>query len=231
MRHPAGSICLVILLSAFPGAQQIQTPATSPPARHPANVPALAAGGITDGVYRNPHFGFSYKVPFGWVDRTAEMQESDSDQTTSDPAKAQVLLGVFERPPETTGTTINSTIVIAAESVSSYPGLKTAVDYFDPLEEVIKAKGFKVENQPYEFAVGANLLAREDFSKVLDKLTIQQATLVMLAKGYAVSFTFIGSTSDEIDELLEGLSFTAAPRSGNGHSASSPASPHAAPKK
>jgi hypothetical protein len=128
----------------------------------------------------------------------------------ADPAKAQVLLAVFERPPQAVGDTINSAVVIAAESVSSYPGLKSAVDYCGPLEEVTTAKGFKVVNEPYEFPVGARRVVREDFSKELGKLTMQQTSLVILEKGYIVSFTFIGSNDDEIAQLIERLSFARA---------------------
>jgi hypothetical protein len=38
---------------------------------------------------------------------------------------------------------------------------------------------------------------------------MHQATLVMLAHGYAISFTFIGGTEDELEELIQGLSFQA----------------------
>ena len=45
---------------------------------------------------------------------------------------------------------------------------------------------------------------------------MHQSTLVMIEKGYVVSFTFIGGSEDEVDELVEGLSFgrkeTPAPR-------------------
>jgi hypothetical protein len=34
-----------------------------------------------------------------------------------------------------------------------------------------------------------------------------QSTLVVLVRGYAVSFTFIGGTEDEVEELVEGLRF------------------------
>jgi hypothetical protein len=105
------------------------------------------------------------------------------------------------------GDTVNSAVVVAAESVKSYPGLKTAVDYFTPLEEVTKAKGFKVLNEPYEFSVGARRIAREDFSKEVGKLTMQQASLVMVQKGYVMSFTFIAGSADEVEELIAGLSF------------------------
>jgi hypothetical protein len=34
-----------------------------------------------------------------------------------------------------------------------------------------------------------------------------QSTIVVLARGYAISFTFIGGTEDEVEELVAGLSF------------------------
>jgi hypothetical protein len=39
---------------------------------------------------------------------------------------------------------------------------------------------------------------------------VHQTSLVVLEKGYEVSFTFIGGSEDEINELIEKLSF--APR-------------------
>jgi hypothetical protein len=38
---------------------------------------------------------------------------------------------------------------------------------------------------------------------------MHQATLVLVKKGYAVSFTFIGGSEDELNELIEKLSFAA----------------------
>jgi hypothetical protein len=158
-------------------------------------------GTLADGIYRNAFFGFTYKLPYGWVDRTADMREGD------DPGKL-LLLSAFERPPEATGTTINSAVVIAAEKISSFSGLKTASDYFGPITELASAKGFSVLNEPHDFAVGTKQLVRGDFSKQRGSLTMHQTSLVTLEKGYAVSFTFIGGSEDEIDELIEKLSFS-----------------------
>ena len=159
--------------------------------------------------YRNQTLGFSCKIPFGWVERTQAMQQGSSDASTS-----HVLLAVFERPPEAMGETINSGIVIAVESAVSYPKVKTARDYFEPLAEAAAAQKFQVVNEPYSFAVGAKQLVREDFSKPHGKLTMYQSSLVTIRKGSIVSFTFIGSNLDEVDELIENLSFaSSAPRS------------------
>ena len=169
----------------------------------PAKTSAPDLGTITDGTYRNIFFGFSYKIPFGWVERTGDMRDDGEE------GKSLVLLAVFERPPEATGSTVNSAVVIAAESVSAYPGLKTEADYFGPLAEVTLSKGFKVVNEPFYFSVGANQLVRGDFSKAVGTLTMHQSSAVMLKKGYVVSFTVIGGSGDEVDELLEKLSLSA----------------------
>jgi hypothetical protein len=156
-------------------------------------------------LYRNTAFGFRYPIPFGWVDRTKEMQEG------SDAKKAELLLAVFERPPEATGDTINSAVVFASESVASYPGLKKAEDYLGPLTELATSKGFKPDGEPYALEVESRQLLRADFTKSLsDKLIMRQCTLVLLAKGQIVSFTFIAGTEDELDDLMDGLHFGAA---------------------
>lgn len=146
----------------------------------------------------NARFGFSYKVLYGWVDRTAAMRADDQ-------SKGQVLLAAFERPPEVTSDSVNSAVIIAAESATSYPGLKSAVDYFGPLTELTGSKGFTVVNPPYMFTVGSRQLPRADYSKPIGKLTMYQSSLAMLSKGYVVSFTFIASSEDEADRLIESL--------------------------
>jgi len=126
----------------------------------------------------------------------------------------KVLLAAFSRPPEATAEDVNSSILIVAESAALYPGLKDAAQYFGPVTEVAKAQGFEVVNEPYEFVVGAGpagskTLARADFQKNVGTRVMRQSTLVTLARGYAVSFTFIGGTQDEVEELVQGLSFGA----------------------
>jgi hypothetical protein len=96
---------------------------------------------------------------------------------------------------------------MATEPVAAYPGLRNAEQYFGPLTELTKSKGLTVVNQPYEFRVGTRLLMRGDFSKDMGPIKMHQGTLVMMDKGHVVSFTFIGGSEDEVDELVERLSF------------------------
>src|SRR5437667_2845977 len=173
-----------------------------------------ACGPISDGALKCTRFGFSYRIPFGWVDRTDDMQgenEADTESTTKSEAassKSQTLLAIFERPPGAPGETINSAVVIAAESVSDYHAVKQASDYLGPISELAEQRGFKSVSEPYSFSVGGKQLVRADFSKERGKLTMRQSSLVMIEKGYIVSFTFAAGSEDEIDTLISKLSFS-----------------------
>jgi hypothetical protein len=171
----------------------------------------------TSRLYRNRAYAFSCKVPAGWVLRTDKMNgvpdAEKSDSVKTDPATSQVLLAAFERPPEATGPTPASTILIATESQSTYPGLKNPEDYFGPLTEVVAAKGFKIINDPYPFKLGTTSLVRVDFSREdKDRVTMYQSTLVLLTHGTIVSFTFLAASEDEIEGLIENLSFSSTPK-------------------
>jgi hypothetical protein len=175
----------------------------------------LDVGSASNGVYRNQGFGFTCKIPEAWVLRTEEMNTREDDATdvnagtpAADAGKAgRVLLSAFSRPPEARAEDVNSSILIAAESAASYPGLKEAAQYFGPVTEIAEAQGFKVVNEPYEFVLGTRTVVREDFQKDVGTRVMRQSTLVVLARGYAVSFTFIGGTEDDVEELVQGLSF------------------------
>jgi hypothetical protein len=170
---------------------------------------------LADGFYRNKTIGLSCKIPSGWVLRTEEMNahgESVESKSPSGAASAsgngaKVLLAAFSRPPEARAEDINASILIAVENQSSYPGLKEAAQYFGPLAEVAKAQGFTMDEDPYAIAIGAKVLVRGDFHKDLGTRVMRQSTLAFLAQGYAVSITVIGGTDDEVEDLVDGLSF------------------------
>jgi len=187
---------------------------------------SIDSGAVTNGVYHNKTLALSCKIPPGWVLRTDEMNgreeekrdeekdEKKEGETAAQPAApassagAKVLLAAFSRPPEARAEDINASIVIAAESEASYPGLKEAAQYFFPLIEVAKAQGFTADEDPYQIALGAKTLVRGDFHKDRGTRVMHQSTLVMLSHGYAISITVIGGTDDEVEDLIDGLTFS-----------------------
>lgn len=187
--------CPLQAQQASPGSSSSRSKLKSTPA-------AFDQGTLIDGYYRNRFFEITYKLPYGWVDRTDRMQNE------SEPGKSQVLLATFARPPEAAGDTINAAVVLAAESVSSYPGLKSAAEYAAHVSDLTVAKGFKPMGDPQEFLLGSRRLIRSDFKKDLAGLTMNQSTLVLLTKGYVVSFTFVGGSDEEVQNLITGLNFS-----------------------
>jgi hypothetical protein len=233
VRMAASLVALILVAAAVPvraqsPAQSSSSSSSSKRAKTPASASdsALDSGTVSNGVYRNAGLGFTCRIPAGWVLRTEEMNARDEVAPAKDdraaPAKAgeggcphaegcgRVLLAAFSRPPEARGEDVNGSIVIAAESAAAYPGLKDAAQYFGPVGEIAKAQGFEVVEEPYEFAIGTKTVVRGDFQKNVGSRVMRQSTLAVLARGYVVSFTFIGGTEDEVEELVAGLSFGAA---------------------
>jgi hypothetical protein len=191
-------------------------PASSPArGRRTAALARPDAGSVLNGVYKNQGFGFTYRLPAGWVLRTEEMNAPDGDtkavayKSAASGKAERVLLAAFSRPPEARGEDVNTSVLIAAESAEAYPGLKEAAQYLAPVTEVAQAQGFEVINEPYEFVVGPKTVVRSDFQRDVGTRMMWQSTLVILERGYAVSFTFLGGNEDEVDDLIEGLSFGA----------------------
>jgi len=209
---------LIVALAATAGvlAAQNQSQSSSKQTPHSAKARdnSLDPGTISNGTYHNFQLGFSCKIPPGWVLRTDDMNSPDDSSSDANPGPApatetsgHVLLAAFSRPPMARGEDVNSSMVIAAESVSVYPGLKQAVQYFGPLTEVAKSQGFIVDQDPYEIAVGSKTLVRADFHKDVGTRVMRQSTLAMVVRGYAISFTFISGTEDDLEELIDGLNF------------------------
>lgn len=216
----SGFLFFVVLVSSAAAAQTSSSSSSS--AKHSKTPSTHASGSLDDGwvangSYKNNTLGLTCKIPDGWVLRTDEMNEHDQQKDASSPssataepasnAEARVLLAAFSRPPEARAEDVNSSIVMAAESTSSYPGLKEAAQYFGPLTEVAKAQGFTVDEEPYEIALGTKTLIRSDFHKDIGSRVMHQSTLAMLAHGYAISITIIGGTDDEVEDLIDGLNF------------------------
>jgi hypothetical protein len=220
------ALCCGALAQSAPAAGESSSHLKHPSARASHSNPGLEAGAVSDSVYINKSLGLTCKVPVGWVLRTEEMNAADEhDNAEKEPSpqrtqgntegkqSGRVLLAAFSRPPEAHGEEVNSSIVIAAESMAEYSGLKEAVQYFGPLTEVTKAQGFDVVEAPYEFTAGNKTLVRGDFQKDVGTRVMRQSTLVMLAKGFAVSITFIGGTEDEVERLVDGLKITVTDKS------------------
>jgi hypothetical protein len=225
MRRPAYFTWLAIAIALLPAASQAQ-------GRRTTTKKAAGCGPLAEQAFSCPKYDFTYKVPFGWVDRTDDMQEStiahsqtpseshaarNAETKTAD--KSHTLLAVFSRPPGAPGKTVDSAVIIAAESMTEYPAIKTAADYFGPITDLAEQRGFKAEGEPYEFRLGTRRLVRGDFSQQAGSVTMWQSTLVIIEKAEILSFTFLADSEDTVNELIANLAFQPArPGGQNPHS-------------
>ena len=216
-------ISISIVSVILPASDLAQTSPSSAPSKNakksaPPVETGIDAGSVVDGVYRNKSLGFTCNIPDGWVLRTDEMnareeagQPAEQPQPQGNIGESKVLLAAFSRPPEAKGEDVNSSILIAAESVASYPGLKEAAQYMGPISEAAKAQGFEMDEAPYGIAIGTTTVVRGDFHKNVGTRVMRQSTLALLSHGYAVSITVVGGTEDEVEELIDGLEFPTSP--------------------
>lgn len=220
LRRAWPSLCLMTCLAIPSLHAQTKTPnppSSAKPAKKSAapNDATLDPGAVTNDLYRNKALALTCKIPPGWVLRTDELnanshEEKKDGENATQPAPstgAKVLLAAFSRPPEVRAEDVNSSILIAAESVAAYPGLTDAAQYFFPLTEVAKAQGFSPDEDPYDIAVGTKTLVRGDFHKNVATRVMRQSTLAMLAHGYVISITVIAGTDDEVEDLIDSLDF------------------------
>jgi hypothetical protein len=143
------------------------------------------------------------------VSAAPQIASRNSATAASNPSTSRTLLAVFERPPGAVGETVNSAVVIATEPRDTYPQIKTAADYFGPVSEIAAQRGFKASSDPYAFSLGTAHLVREDFSAERGKLMVFQSSLVVIENGQIISFTFIGDSEDDVEDLIANLSFPA----------------------
>ena len=85
--------------------------------------------------------------------------------------------------------------------------MKTAAETISDRLRAGHRQRFPGSEEPRQFSIGSTQLVRGDFSQAAGNAAVFQTSLVILEKGYEVSFTFIGGSEDEINELIEKLSF------------------------
>ena len=96
--------------------------------------------------------------------------------------------GLLNARPEVTGDTVNSAVVITAESATSYPGPKSAADYMGPLTELTTSKGFKADGGPHDSPSAPRLSCAVTSPVSRDRSPCTRSSLIVLRKGFVISF-------------------------------------------
>jgi hypothetical protein len=202
----------ILVLAVLCSAALAQTAAPQPAPKSVAKPPSRNAqprpddGSVASGVYSESFFNLSYNLAPSWVVKTPEMRQGLAGQDNS-----ILLLSAFEKDKPAPGH-IAPSITITAETLSAYPEVKTAADYFAALSEIVTNKGFAVLNEPAEIEIGGVTFLRGDFQEQEGGgSTMYQASMVAIRKGYILGITAITGNEEELTPMLNRLHIFAPP--------------------
>lgn len=174
-------------------------------------------GSVADGVYSNRFFGFSVNYPKDWVvhgDATnTRLKEIGKERATSSgalpAAAAEVmlkntyqLLTAFQYPMGAPHVEVNPAFMVVAENVSHAPGIVNGRDYLLHVRPVmIKTGVVPIQDEPTELVLSGRKFFRQDSRMQINGMSIQQAIVITVIKGYALAFILSGKDQQSIDEM------------------------------
>ena len=186
-------------------------------------------GSVSDGVYNNTFFGFSVTYPKDWVvhgDATnTRLREIGKERATSTGAMSAasteaVLKNTYQllttfRYPMGANVEVNPSFMVVAEKVSHAPAIVNGRDYLIYVRPMmIKTGVVPVQDEPAELLLSGRKFFRQDSRVQVNGLSINQAIIITVIKGYALAFILSGKdqlTVDEMAKAVSTLKFAASP--------------------
>lgn len=206
MQRSALRIAIVILLGVVANGQQPSTPAD---------------GVVKEGVYSNSFFGFSVAYPTEWVvhgDATnTRLMEVGKERTVSSGAlsasatevilkNTYQLLTTFRYPLGTAGLDLNSSFMLIAENVSHAPGIVNGRDYINNVRPLMLKLGSKVvQDEPVELVFSGRKFFRLDSVTQANGVSVNQAMIIGIIKGYALAFVITAKDQQAVDEAAKAI--------------------------
>mgnify|MGYP000884226821 CR=1 FL=1 len=200
------SILLIVLVS-----QLFADNSKSTDKKYPFNY-----GKIQDNIYTNPYFGFSITVPANWTIQNKtqidfvmskgkdiiEFKDEAVSKAVDKMDISSMTLLMTSKHEIGAPVDFNPSIIIMAEDVSMYPGIKKGSDYLFQVK-----KQFQNSNMNYTMAADYDSLMLSDIKfDVLactkDESIIHLNYLCAIRKKYALFFIMTYSNDDEKEELL-----------------------------
>jgi len=180
------------------------------------------AGSVSDNVYTNNYFGFTYEFPKGWSapgEATSKyLKEMRKAVTTGgDATKAALfdvaekrthqLLTLLEHPVGTPGAT-DASIYVVAEDISYAPGIQKPSDYLlNTKAGLVKQRpDLKVLREPTDGTYGGKPFARMETSvEKSSDLTLYTGYAATIINSQAILFLFASNKPTQLASLMDTL--------------------------
>ena len=167
-----------------------------------AKKPNPTDGAVTAGVYQNHYFGFEYKLPAGFIDRTAAMPHNGA-------GISYVLLYASE-PKQ--NTRVASSVTLFADDANHWQS-KNGAEYLDKVG-VQMAKQADLVGKLTSLDIGGHQFFRQDFQPHAS-FPVRQTIVATVMKGYVLSAVLTAGDAAGIETLLAGwraAKFTSKPK-------------------
>jgi TonB family protein len=182
----------------------------------------LDMGSVTDNVYTNNFFGFTYEFPKGWSVPSEETRKYMKElrkaaATGGDPTKSALfdvaekrthqLLTVLEHPVGTPGAT-DASIYVMAEDISYAPGVQKPSDYLlNTKAGLVKQRpDVKVLREPTDTTYGGKPFSRMETSvEKSPGQTLYTGYAAAILNSQAILFLFACNKPEQLASLMDTL--------------------------
>jgi len=212
---------LVVTVTQSTASGTVQSKSGSP-APTPKEKLLPDSGSVSESIYSNDFFGFTYQFPQGWSVQgevtkryvmdlgKAIVSGGDADRKAmldvADKRTYQLLM-VFEHP---FGSPVpfNPGIIVTSEDVSFAPGLQASKDYNLIVKRVIQQHhpDLRVLREPVELSFGGKSFSRMDLTYETSSAgSIYQSLVSTIIERNVLSFIFTGEKPERLDQLVPTL--------------------------
>ena len=176
-------------------------------------------GSVKDGVYSNMFFGFSYAYPKDWVvhgeatkAHIKELGKELAKETHALPeaslevglAHTYQLLTVFRYQLGTPGVEENALVQVVAEDVRHAPATINGRVYLLNVRGLLIKMGCQpLQAEPVEVVFSSQKFFRLDYEQPVNGKSVHTAMLVIVSKGYALTFIFTAADQKSVDEMVK----------------------------
>jgi|GEM_PF-4038499 len=153
-----------------------------------------ADGAVTAGVYHNNYFGFEYKLPAGFEDRTALMPKTGGG----------ITYGLLHASEPKQPTRYASSVTMFADDANEWK-VKDGAQYLDKFSPQMQRSSDLVGKMT-SFSLGGHTFYRQDYSR--RGVAARQTVVATVMKGYVLSAVLNASDAARIEALATGFRAT-----------------------
>lgn len=179
-----------------------ETPKQTKPEAMP-KAPELADATLNEDVYRNPFFGLEFKLPSGWGELGAKIEDAAAAPQAYPVSAAKVDVpqspGFFALLRSAPLSQEMPQINIVAQNISTAPQIKRGEDFVNLLSATLQRAGWQKIRGPELLEISGQQFWRTEV--VEHQSGIMEGMVFTVTRGYAVGFLLVAPDRNQLSAL------------------------------